>query len=487
MRLLFLLLFLSSALLPSFASTLTTAISKGETDKAMNILLRDPKLVSDADEDGSYPIHLAIYAEEEELLEAIINAGSPLEIHDAMDSTPLLCALETGNSAMVNFLVNKGADVKVRDAAGQGVLAYDIDVESQELLLEKGASVNIADFFGVTPLMRAMQINNTDMVKFLASHGADFSARDNHNSTVLHHAASSANIYFVMMTIAMKGGNTLNVDDDGATPLTLLYRSAYPVEEGDDEENFDNIEDALALFNERQLAELHKELGENITNSYIAISRIFLNRGANINHHDEDGNTPLMIVARNGRLDLVRFLIAQEARLDIYDDNGETAMFHAVSSGNLELLGLMISKKGDINQKNETGEGLLEKAIIFDHIAIVEYLLSEVKDVNATNQFGMTPLMTAVSNSKNIEIVNMLLENGAEISLQDINGNTALHFAAESDNSEAVTLLLAKGAKWDAANKKGQSAIEIALVNNSTNALKTICKFAGIPVPKRKK
>lgn len=488
-RLILLVLILLSALSTAFSSSLTTAISKGETEKALKILQRDPASANIADEYGNYPLHLAVYNENEELLEAIINAGAQLELHDFDEATPLLSALEIGNAAIVKILLNSGADATIRGSTGQGALAYDLDTETQKLLIEKGASVNIADDAGITPLMRTMQNNNVDKVKLLVEHGADFSARDHENLTVLHYAASSGNLYLVMMAIAMKGGTPLDIDDSGVSPLTALFHHATPEEEGDTdtEANLKSINESLKLFNERQLAELHKELGEQITDNYIAISNIFLNRGADLNRQDETGNTPFMKSAESGRLELVKFLVTRGAKLSIRNDIGETALFFATRSGNLEVVRLLVSKGADINQKDKNGDSLFDLALMNDYLPIIEYLLSEGYKVNTLDRKGQTPLMKTISFPGNIDTINLLLENDADIALEDNNGNTALHYAAINNNSEAVTLLLAKGAKWDLRNKRGQTAIDVALDNFATDALKTICKFADIPVPKRKK
>ncbi len=68
-------------------------------------------------------------------------------------------------------------------------------------------------------------------------------------------------------------------------------------------------------------------------------------------------------------------------------------------------------------------------------------------DVNAHDQKGFTPLMAA-SFAGNVEIAKVLLKHGARVNDQDIDGRTALHYAAEHPNaSDVIPVLLKAGAE----------------------------------------
>jgi ankyrin repeat protein len=73
-------------------------------------------------------------------------------------------------------------------------------------------------------------------------------------------------------------------------------------------------------------------------------------------------------------------------------------------------------------------------------------LLKEGADVNAHDQKGLTPLM-AVSFAGNAEMAKVLLERGARVNDQSIDGKTALHYAAEhSHAADVISVLLKAGA-----------------------------------------
>ena len=73
-------------------------------------------------------------------------------------------------------------------------------------------------------------------------------------------------------------------------------------------------------------------------------------------------------------------------------------------------------------------------------------LVEQGADVNAPNDVGSTPLMVTCYNG-HMNVATYLLKHGGNIHLQDMNGNTCLHYAAEGGRVEVVSKLLALGAK----------------------------------------
>ncbi len=60
---------------------------------------------------------------------------------------------------------------------------------------------------------------------------------------------------------------------------------------------------------------------------------------------------------------------------------------------------------------------------------------------NPLDSTGMTALHFAAGHG-NLEILQILLQEGAEINFKDINGRSPLHLAASSGNMDAINLLL---------------------------------------------
>ena len=100
------------------------------------------------------------------------------------------------------------------------------------------------------------------------------------------------------------------------------------------------------------------------------------------------------------------------------------------------------------------------------------FLREHIIDVNAKDNRGRTPLMKSFV-ELGPDMTCILLSIGADVKVQDINGDTALHIAASRD-AEIVELLLKFGSDKNIKNKRGQLAIDVAKESNNLEALKIL-------------
>jgi len=108
-----------------------------------------------------------------------------------------------------------------------------------------------------------------------------------------------------------------------------------------------------------------------------------------------------------------------------------------------------------------TGQALLTAAEAGDQKA-VERLLRDQADVNAKRPGeGSTALMLAC-NKGHAKDVKVLLENGADANIRNVNGWTALMSAAANGNVEIVGLLLQRNADTKAKHAYGWTALKLA-------------------------
>ncbi|WP_265024863.1 MULTISPECIES: ankyrin repeat domain-containing protein [unclassified Wolbachia] len=85
----------------------------------------------------------------------------------------------------------------------------------------------------------------------------------------------------------------------------------------------------------------------------------------------------------------------------------------------------------------------------------------KVVDINSIDNSGIAPLHWAVARN-NLELMGLLIGNGAEIDIQDErHGRTALHWAAYHDKFEIVKLLVNKGADWNIQDRDGKTALDL--------------------------
>lgn len=79
---------------------------------------------SRADKDGWTPLHYAATGPEPKLVALLLDRGARIDAPSPIQSTPLMMAAKYGNEASVDLLIARGADVKWRNTAGQGVVEY---------------------------------------------------------------------------------------------------------------------------------------------------------------------------------------------------------------------------------------------------------------------------------------------------------------------------------------------------------------------------
>ena len=134
----------------------------------------------------------------------------------------------------------------------------------------------------------------------------------------------------------------------------------------------------------------------------------FLDAGINVNAMDQDGHTALMLAAFNGHSDIILNLLDKGALIESRDLMGRTALLYA-STGPFP----------------ETVKVLLDQG-------------AEPNVVDSDENFS--PLMHAAAEG-NLDVVKLLLEYGADRSLNDVDGDDAEFFARQAGHIQVAEYL----------------------------------------------
>jgi ankyrin repeat protein len=109
----------------------------------------------------------------------------------------------------------------------------------------------------------------------------------------------------------------------------------------------------------------------------------------------------------------------------------------------------------------------------------VQNFLLENNNIDIKDEFKRTPLINATFYN-NFELINWLLSKGAYIDSVDINGYTALHFAAQEANEESLSLLIENNANINIQDINGNTATWVCVMNwkagKNFNNLKSLFK-----------
>jgi ankyrin repeat protein len=157
-------------------------------------------------------------------------------------------------------------------------------------------------------------------------------------------------------------------------------------------------------------------------------------KGVDVNAKDDRSLTALHWAAKEGRLDVVETLIRNGADVNVETDYGATALWLcASSSDNPEIARLLIKSGASVECR---GEGMtpLIAACLHSKPNAARLLVESGARVNSqsdsTLMGKMTPLMAAAHTGRG-DLVDLLLKAGADPSLKDQFGNTALTYATE--------------------------------------------------------
>ena len=211
-------------------------------------------------------------------------------------------------------------------------------------------------------------------------------------------------------------------------------------------------------------AELLTRAAEDGENDLV---RFALASGANIDALDPaNGKTPLILAAERGHVRTVALLIENGAGIDTTSAEQWTPLVYAAARGQPDVARLLIGAGADIEVREPSGGYTpLMIAALLGQTALISPLVEAGADVNArSDQGGAGALAVAAASSGEGTLVTMaeLLVAGSNLNAQDDEGATPLMAAVRTSNTNAVNLLLSSGADPTIADFNGQTALDIA-------------------------
>jgi len=460
------------------ARSLVVAIVEKSEEKVKEILRQKPvqDLLGPADREHRFtPIHIAIHVDALWALELMFEYRIDQVLVDARDSqerTPLFTAVVKNNLLAVELLIKKGASVDLADEDGDTPLAMAAlfgHREIAKLLLQHEADIALESRSGQTALTRAAQEGHHEVVLLLLDKGADVDHADMQGWTSLLLAARKGSVE-TLRVLLDRGANIEKARPNGTAALCMAAEFDQSeavqllIDRGANLEKPQNngatplcvaaqggrigvVRTLLAAGADMEAKENKgwTPLCNAAVKGHTDIVRILATRGANLEHRKDGGLTPLLVCALAGNVETVRALISCGADTSALEENGLDALLLACHGGHVDVVRLMLELGRDIERADTKGLRPLHHACLKSHEGVVLVLLENRSDVNAATKTGGTPLHLAAA-AGNEAIIEHLLRRGADIDAKRDGDITPLHDAAQKGHLHAVKLLLRKGA-----------------------------------------
>ncbi len=327
---------------------------------------------------------------------AAVKAGDTAQVRQIIDKfpqlvnarganryTPLMWAARQGNLALVQYLLNKGADINAVNKWNNTALhwaAYNGHTAVVIYLAKKGARLDIREIEkGHTPLHDAAWRCRLGAVAALLKAGAPAAALDKFGQTAaqvaLKYNCPAAAKLIQRQIQAGGGGGETPPKTPGPTPTggdaTALFSA---VKAG----NLRQV--ALILAKNQKLANArgpnrYTPLLWAARKGNVAMCALLIMKGADINATNKWNNTPLHWAAYNGHTAVVAYLLRKGARTDIRGlEKGNMPLHDAADRGQTAVVKLLIKGGAPVNAKNKFGQTPLAIALKKNHMATAKVI-----------------------------------------------------------------------------------------------------------------
>ncbi len=517
-------------------SLLETAES-GDHIAAMHLLTAKGTDVNAAGADGATAIMYAASNNDLELVRALIKAGANVKLANQFGTSAITEAAIIGSAPILEALLKAGADPNFRTPNGETPLmaaARTGKIDAAKTLLDAGADINLKENWGgQSALMWAAAQSQADMVKYLASKGANLNDHGKVNQwerkiiqeprpkdmnkggfTPLHYAAREG-CSACVQNLLTAGADPDSEDPDRETPLLLALENmhfdtaAVLVQGGADLDKWDLFgrspiymaADVSTLPTKGNGAVAVLPSPDKLT--AVDVGRMLLEKGANPNiqlkrrppYRDvpqdrggdtmlAQGATPLLRAARGGDDKFTALLLEYKALVDLPSKEGITPLMAAagVDYGSRVTRG-----------RNRTDAGVL---------ATMDLLVKAGANVNARSVLDLSlgfggpgsGRAFGAGESVGARIAQQAAHRGSQMPGPNaVPNETALHGAAQHGFDKFIEFLVANGADLTAKDANGHTPLDVArgaggarggpdAFPKTVALLESLMKAKGLPV-----
>lgn len=398
------------------------------------------------DHDMQTPLHMASELADVSIVQLLIDKGADTNLKTALNYSCLYIATNQGNIDIIKVLIANKADIHEKnhrcgsDALIKAVVMEFIDVI--EYLMQQGSDVNTSDYEGISALMYAIEIKNTQIIQLLINAGAnvmDIKA----NIGAFHHACINESLDVVQLLIN-NGADVNQYTTSHSTPLHIACKKG----------DLDLVK--LLIRNKANVNKMFKftlsALFTAVTNKFVDVVKCLIDNDVDVNIVGEHGATCLFIAARLENSEIIRLLINNGIKVNVLDTFGFSALHLACAAlDNPNVAQVLIENGANVNLINKSGVTALHTACLNGRIDNVKVLVANNADVNIMTTEQQESVLSIAVIERNYNLVEFLINNDIIVDSVNKKLNSPLFHAIGNADLHMVKILIDAGAS---VNKK---------------------------------
>jgi len=396
-------------------NALQWAANKGHIKIAEYLLEKGANINANPGNSGSTALMYAISSENEDLAELLIKKGADVNKMNKEFIAPLYYAK---NKRIIELLIKNNALIYLTgnvleyvDSIPPIYIAKQVfnaiktnNIIYLKELINKGADLKIKNKDGYTPLFLA---ENFDIVKLLIENGTDVNARCSEMTsfynyfqgyTPLHYFADNYNI----TKLLIKNGANINVKVSEINKYNPGYTSLHIAAENN------NLSIALLLLDNK----IDTTIKNNAGLKAIDIARNYGSNDVYFFLKDPEKYRIFALYQAKQYQEIFNLLKNNKTLINLKNPAGNTLLHLCIKDNNLKVLTKLLKYKPNLNIKNNLGETALLKALFLGRLEMAKLLIETGADVNIADNDSYTPLYIAEI-KKHIKTKALLIHKGA--------------------------------------------------------------------------
>lgn len=206
----------------------------------------------------------------------------------------------------------------------------------------------------------------------------------------------------------------------------------------------------------------------------IAMAKLLYLHGGDVNWIGPYYNSALHYATIADEKDMVKWLLKHDAEVSINGD-GRSPLHIAAVRGNLTIVQHLVNHGCEIDTKDNFSFTPFSLACLRGHLAIIQYIMDNAP---VTTEFNINDGLLRASDCGHLDVLQYLLDKGADVDATNNLGETALSIAARGQYF-SVQLLLRSNARVNTVDKRGYTPLQHAILREQKDIAKSLIQHGA--------